>query len=134
MRYSPGEGSRTTGRGAAGVLVPWGCCGPDRRFVRRRELILPAAGPAAPLKVRVINVAGEASVDEVIQDMVWEADMCFGKPDMGQSMPWTLHIADTGALRLARSYRIVGIGGKPRSCDLAGGGQVADLPFNAYGP
>ena len=47
MRYYPGEGSRTTGRGAAGVFVPWGCCRPDRHFVRRRELILPAAGLAA---------------------------------------------------------------------------------------
>ena len=66
-------------------------------------------GTAAPLKVRVIDVAGKASVDEAIQDVVWEADMCFTKPDMGQSMPWTLHIADTGALQLARSYRIAGI-------------------------
>jgi hypothetical protein len=90
-------------------------------------------GTAAPLKVRVINVAGKASADEVIQDVVWEAGMCFTKSVMGQSMLWTLHIADTGALQLARSYRIAGIGGKQRICDPAGGGQVAYLPFNAYG-
>lgn len=66
-------------------------------------------GTAAPLKVRVVDVAGQAIPDEAIQDIVWEADMCFTKPDMGQSMPWTLHIADTGALQLARSYRISGI-------------------------
>jgi len=66
-------------------------------------------GTAAPLKVRVVNIAGSGLVDEAIQDVVWEADMCFTKPDIGQSMPWTLHIADTGALQLARSYRISGI-------------------------
>jgi hypothetical protein len=68
-----------------------------------------AQGTAAPLKVRVLNIAGNGSVDEAIQEIVWEADMCFTKPDMGQGMPWTLHIADTGALQLARSYRISGI-------------------------
>jgi hypothetical protein len=57
----------------------------------------------------VIDIAGKGSVDEALQDVVWEADMCFTKPDMGQSMPWTLHIADTGALQLARSYRLSGI-------------------------
>jgi hypothetical protein len=66
-------------------------------------------GTASPLKVRVTDISGHGSVDDAIRDVVWEADMCFTKPDMGQSMPWTLHIADTGALQLARSYRISGI-------------------------
>jgi hypothetical protein len=35
--------------------------------------------------------------------------MCFTKPDSGMSLPWVLHVADTGALQLARSYRISGI-------------------------
>jgi len=66
-------------------------------------------GTAAPLKVRVIDITGKGVLDEVIQDVVWEADMCLTKPDMGQSIPWTLHIANTGALQLARSYRLSGI-------------------------
>lgn len=66
-------------------------------------------GTAAPLKIRVINIGGEAKLDEVVRDLVWEADMCFTKPDMGQSLPLTLQIADTGALQLSRSYRISGV-------------------------
>ena len=41
--------------------------------------------------------------------MVWEADMCFTKPDIGMSLPWVLHVSDAGALQLARSYQITGI-------------------------
>jgi hypothetical protein len=32
-------------------------------------------------------------------DLIWEADMCFSKPDIGMSLPWILHVADTGALQ-----------------------------------
>jgi len=66
-------------------------------------------GTASPLKVCAIDIHGQASLDEVVYDLVWEADMCFTKPDIGMSLPWVLHVADTGALQLARSYRISGI-------------------------
>ena len=66
-------------------------------------------GTAMPLKIRIQDIEGCANRNEVARDLVWEADMCFTKPDIGQSLPWTLHIADTGALQLSRSYRISGI-------------------------
>ncbi len=66
-------------------------------------------GSAIPLKFRIQDIAGVASREKVVRDLVWEADMCFTKLDMGQSLPWTLHIADSGALQLSRSYRISGI-------------------------
>jgi hypothetical protein len=62
-----------------------------------------------PLKFRIQDIAGIAKRENVARDLVWEADMCFTKLDMGQSLPWTLHIADSGALQLSRSYRISGI-------------------------
>ena len=66
-------------------------------------------GTASPLKVCTIDIHGHSSLEEVVQDFIWEADMCFTKPDSGMSLPWVLHVADTGALQLARSYRISGI-------------------------
>jgi hypothetical protein len=66
-------------------------------------------GTASPLKINIIDVQGRASRKEVIRDLVWEADMCFTKPDMGMSLPWVLHVADVGALQVSRSYRISGI-------------------------
>lgn len=66
-------------------------------------------GTAMPLKFRIQDIAGIADREKVVCDLVWEADMCFTKLDMGQSLPWTLHIADSGALQLSRSYRISGI-------------------------
>jgi hypothetical protein len=66
-------------------------------------------GTAAPLKVNIIDVVGEFDRRQVIQDLVWESDMCFTKPDIGMSLPWVLHVADAGALQVARSYRITGV-------------------------
>jgi hypothetical protein len=66
-------------------------------------------GTASPLKICAIDIYGHASLEEVVHDLIWEADMCFTKPDIGGSLPWVLHVADTGALQLARSYRISGI-------------------------
>ncbi len=66
-------------------------------------------GTACPLKVRIIDIAGRADRREVIRDFVWEADMCFSKPDMGMRLPWILHVADEGALQVSRHYRITGI-------------------------
>jgi hypothetical protein len=57
----------------------------------------------------VIDIHGEAKMDQVARDLIWESDMCFTKPDMGMSLPFTLSVADTGALQLSRSYRISGI-------------------------
>ena len=66
-------------------------------------------GTASPLKVCMIDIHGRSSLEDVVQDFIWEADMGFTKLDSGMSLPWVLHVADTGALQLARSYRISGI-------------------------
>ena len=66
-------------------------------------------GTARPLKIRILDIAGRAERSEVVRDLVWEADMCFSKPDMGMRLPWILHVADTGALHKSRDYRINGI-------------------------
>jgi len=66
-------------------------------------------GTAGPLKINIIDVSGKSNRQQVVQDLVWEADMCFTKPDIGMSLPWVLHVADAGALQAARSYRITGI-------------------------
>lgn len=66
-------------------------------------------GTACPLKIKVIDIFGTANRQEVVRDLVWEADMCFTKPDIGMSLPWVLHVSDVGALQSARSYKITGI-------------------------
>lgn len=66
-------------------------------------------GTARPLKIRIVDIHGRASREEVVRDLVWEADMCLTKPDLGMRLPWVLHVADTGALQTARSYFIAGI-------------------------
>ena len=63
----------------------------DTIMVQINETPDPQASKDAYDTLRVINIAGDGSVDEAIRDVIWEADMCFTKPDMGQSMPWTLH-------------------------------------------
>lgn len=66
-------------------------------------------GTASPLKTRVLDIAGKANRANVLRDVIWEADMCFTKPDMGEKLPWVLHVADAGALQFARSYQMTGI-------------------------
>jgi hypothetical protein len=66
-------------------------------------------GTACPLKIKIIDIAGKANRFEVVRDLVWEADMCFSKPDMGMRLPWILHVADEGALQVSRQYQITGI-------------------------
>ena len=66
-------------------------------------------GTAKPLKLKIIDIHGRSNSQEVIRDLLWESDMCFTKPDMGTSLPWTLHVADEGALQMSRSYKISGI-------------------------
>ena len=66
-------------------------------------------GTASPTKFLIRDIHGRSSREEVVKDLVWEADMCFTKPDTGMSLPWVLHVADTGALQLAKSYKITGI-------------------------
>ena len=66
-------------------------------------------GTACPLMINIIDVHGVAVRDKVLQDLVWQADMCFTKPDTGMRLPWVLHVADAGALQLSRSYRIAGV-------------------------
>ena len=66
-------------------------------------------GTAHPLLVRISDIAGQARREHVVQDVIWQADLCFTKPDMGMWLPWVLHVADSGALQLSKSYRISGI-------------------------
>jgi hypothetical protein len=66
-------------------------------------------GTACPLLTQIIDIYGHAHRDQVIQDLVWQSDLCFTKPDMGMSLPWVLNVADNGALQLSRSYKITGI-------------------------
>lgn len=66
-------------------------------------------GTAAPLLVRISDIAGKADRDAVVRDLVWQADLCFTKPDTGMRLPWVLHVANSGALQLSKAYRISGI-------------------------
>jgi hypothetical protein len=66
-------------------------------------------GTAGPMKVSIVEVHGLVRRDDVLRDMVWAADLCFTKVDMGMRLPWVLHVADAGALQLARSYKITGV-------------------------
>ena len=66
-------------------------------------------GTAQPLLVRISDIHGQFRREQVTQDILWQADMCFTKPDMGMRLPWVLNVADSGALQLARSYRISGV-------------------------
>jgi len=66
-------------------------------------------GTAYPLLVRITDIHGRADRLSVLRDLIWQADMCFTKPDTGMKLPWILHVADSGALQLSRSYKITGI-------------------------
>ena len=66
-------------------------------------------GTAEPLLLKIKDVQGIANVDSVIKDIVWEADICFTKLDQGGALPWSLHIADTGALQQSRAYITTGV-------------------------
>ena len=66
-------------------------------------------GTACPLMVRIIDIHGNSNRKAVIRDVVWQADMCLTKPDVGMRLPWVLHVADVGALQRSRSYAITGI-------------------------
>jgi hypothetical protein len=66
-------------------------------------------GTACPLLVRIKDIYGHADRRAVLRDLIWQADMCFTKPDTGMKLPWVLHVADAGALQLSRSYKITGI-------------------------
>jgi hypothetical protein len=66
-------------------------------------------GTARPLMVRVVDIFGTSVRNKVIRDLIWQADMCFTKPDTGMHLPWVLHVADAGALQLSRSYHIAGV-------------------------
>ena len=66
-------------------------------------------GTALPLLVTVSDISGKADRKHVIQDVVWQADLCFTKPDMGMGLPWVLNVANKGALQLSKSYKISGV-------------------------
>lgn len=66
-------------------------------------------GTSAPLVVNILDIYGKSNKEDVLRDLIWEADMCFTKLDMGMSLPWILHVADTGALQQSKAYKITGI-------------------------
>ncbi len=66
-------------------------------------------GTACPTHARIVDIYGHSNRIQVVEDFVWQADLCFTKPDMGMSLPWVLNVADAGALQLSRSYHISGI-------------------------
>jgi hypothetical protein len=66
-------------------------------------------GTPCPLRVRIVDIFGESNAHAVIQDLIWQADLSFTKPDVGMRLPWVLHVADAGALQQSRSYKITGI-------------------------
>jgi hypothetical protein len=66
-------------------------------------------GSARPVLIRIVDIHGRSNRHEVVRDLIWQADLCFTKPDMGMHLPWVLNVADTAALQMARSYQITGI-------------------------
>jgi hypothetical protein len=66
-------------------------------------------GTASPLLIQISDFGGHAQREDVLRDIVWDADMCFTKPDMGMKLPWVLYVANEGALQSARSYEITGV-------------------------
>ncbi len=66
-------------------------------------------GTSLPLVLRISDIAGSFDRGLVVRDVVWQADLCFTKPDMGMRLPWVLNVADSGALQLSKSYQISGI-------------------------
>ena len=85
-------------------------------FVDRNEALVCTTGSpylsqgtASPLLVRIQDICGQANREEVLRDLIWEADMCFTKIDSGLSLPWVLHVANTGALQQSKAYHVTGI-------------------------
>ena len=68
-------------------------------------------GTAQVLKVATSSIAGRCGFQEMIQDVAWEADMGFTRPDMGRGLPWVLHGADSGALHASKGYKLIGLMG-----------------------
>jgi len=66
-------------------------------------------GTASPHGIKVVDIVGKSSLDEVVRDFLWGADMAFSKPDIGLSLPWVLHVANAGALQASRLYKVTGI-------------------------
>lgn len=66
-------------------------------------------GTAQPLLVTMTSVAGAFDPQVVARDLVWEADLGFTKLDQGYVLPFTLHVADSGALQLSRTYDVTGL-------------------------
>lgn len=66
-------------------------------------------GTAQPLLLKMSAVAGTFDPRQVAQDVLWEADLCFTKLDHGYTLPFTLHVADAGALQLSRTYQVSGL-------------------------
>lgn len=68
-------------------------------------------GTAQVLKVVASSISGNCTFQEIIQDVSWEADMGFTRPDMGRGLPWVLHGADSGALHASKGYKLIGLMG-----------------------
>jgi hypothetical protein len=68
-------------------------------------------GTAQVLKVVTSNLSGSSTFRDIVQDVSWEADLGFTRPDMGRGLPWVLHGADSGALHASKGYRLIGLMG-----------------------
>lgn len=66
-------------------------------------------GTSNPLMLKIFDLHGKGDRHAVVRDIVWGADMCFTKPDIGMRLPWPLYVADAGALQQAKSYKFTGI-------------------------
>ena len=66
-------------------------------------------GTASPNLISLVPIHGETVLEEVLRDFVWGADLAFTKPDMGMGLPWAMHVADAGALQMARGHQISGV-------------------------
>jgi hypothetical protein len=101
------EGTRTLNPIVGQACFPF--ANPMRAIVATTGVPYLTQGTAQPIIAQITNVKGNADADSVLRDLVWQADMCFTKVDMGMSLPWVLHVADQGALQLSRSYQITGV-------------------------
>jgi hypothetical protein len=106
-RFLRRDGIRTLNPIVGQVCFPF--ADPKTAIVATTGVPYLTQGTAQPLIARITDIRGQAKMDRVLRDLVWQADMCFTKVDMGMSLPWVLQVADQGALQLSRSYQITGI-------------------------
>lgn len=61
-------------------------------------------GTADPLFATVTPLDCECDMWEVMQDLVWSADLSFTNPSLGTSLPWPLYVADRAARAVSEGH------------------------------